>query len=296
MTATYTLQLLGGFNLLCDGAPVSGLTSRKAQALLIYLACTRQPYSREKLADMLWDATSTEQSLSNLRTVMSRLRPHLGDWIQAVRDTVTLADAAPLAVDVVKWEAALAEHGRPVDATQAARLDEALQHYRGDFLAGFHVPDAAGFVDWALVEKERLHYLALQAHRELAAFYEAQDMLEAGLRTAQRLLTLEPLDEAAHAQLMRLLARSGQRAAALAHYDSCCNLFAAELDAPPTAALTAPMRRSATSTFAPAEPTPASAPTAAPRYQLPQPLTPLWGAPTNWPPSSTGFKPHPSGW
>jgi DNA-binding SARP family transcriptional activator len=38
---------------------------------------------------------------------------------------------------------------------------------------------------------------------------------------AARLLELDPLMEAGHRQMMRLLAGSGQRTAALAQYESC---------------------------------------------------------------------------
>lgn len=108
MYDTFTLNLFGGVTLLRNGALVSQLTSRKALALFVYLACTRQIHSREKLADLLWDATSTTQSLSNLRTILTRLRPHIGDLITATRDTVAIDPTLALSVDIVAWDSALA--------------------------------------------------------------------------------------------------------------------------------------------------------------------------------------------
>ena len=50
--------LLGGMSILLEGRPVTGFASRKAEALLVYLARSRQPQRREVLADMLWDNRS----------------------------------------------------------------------------------------------------------------------------------------------------------------------------------------------------------------------------------------------
>ncbi|MEZ4617363.1 MAG: BTAD domain-containing putative transcriptional regulator [Caldilineaceae bacterium] len=54
-----------------------------------------------------------------------------------------------------------------------------------------------------------------------------------------RLLHLDPYHEPTHRQLMRLLAQSGQRSAALAQYESCRHLLATELDVPPDETTTA---------------------------------------------------------
>ncbi len=56
---------------------------------------------------------------------------------------------------------------------------------------------------------------------------------EAGVAAARRLLALEPWREEAHRQLMLLLARSGQRSAALAQYEACRRALAEELGAEP---------------------------------------------------------------
>ena len=48
------LALLGKPQFVYKGQPLSGLTSIKGQALLAYLAVTRQPHSRSALAGLLW--------------------------------------------------------------------------------------------------------------------------------------------------------------------------------------------------------------------------------------------------
>lgn len=91
------LYLSGGVNVLLDGQPLTALRSQKGIALLVYLVCNHRPHSREALADLLWDATSTAQSLSNLRTVLARVgAPDLGDYLTVTPETIALAPDAHL--------------------------------------------------------------------------------------------------------------------------------------------------------------------------------------------------------
>lgn len=74
MSDELQLSLLGKVVIKRNGALVTGFRSRAAPALLVYLAYTGQSHSREALADLLWEARSTRQSLSNLRTARSSRR------------------------------------------------------------------------------------------------------------------------------------------------------------------------------------------------------------------------------
>ncbi|MCZ7666646.1 MAG: hypothetical protein M5U34_05145 [Chloroflexi bacterium] len=49
------IRLFGAPSIEMDGNLVTGLGTRKAEALLIYLVCQKRPFSRELLADLLWD-------------------------------------------------------------------------------------------------------------------------------------------------------------------------------------------------------------------------------------------------
>ncbi len=233
------LHLLGGVNLTLDGRYLTTLRSQKGIALLIYLACTGRAHSREVLADLLWEATSTAQALSNLRTVLARLRPHLGHYLLVTAETIALAPGAPLWLDVSTLEQQLATLPRHLSPEVFVQVDQTLALYQGDFLAGFHVDGAPRFDDWALVERERLRFRVLDALHRLTDYCMRTGNFTMGLRITTRLLTLDPLDEDAHAQHMRLLAACGQRAAALAHYKAYCQIALAELGVEPDETLQA---------------------------------------------------------
>src|SRR5690606_10279280 len=106
------------------------------------------------------------------------------------------------------------------------------------FLAGFHLRDAQGFEEWQIAEAERLRGLAISSLDRLVGEAMERGRHASGIEHAQRLLSIEPLNEAAHRGLMLLYARSGQRGAALAQYETCVNLLDDELGVEPEAETT----------------------------------------------------------
>jgi DNA-binding SARP family transcriptional activator len=73
MSTPITIHSLGGLTIQREGQPITGLASRKAEALLVYLAANPRPHPREILAEMLWDERSQSQAMANLRVVLSSL-------------------------------------------------------------------------------------------------------------------------------------------------------------------------------------------------------------------------------
>ena len=134
-------------------------------------------------------------------------------------------DGALIAVDVWAFEHAIAG-GTPETLSSAAEL------YQGDLLAGLAV-DEAPFEDWLQTERARLRELAFQGLLKLLAHQNRVGATEDAISTALRLVALEPLQEPAHRELMRLYAQSGRRGAALRQYQQCVALLQRELAVEP---------------------------------------------------------------
>ncbi|HEU5101638.1 MAG TPA: tetratricopeptide repeat protein, partial [Roseiflexaceae bacterium] len=111
--------------------------------------------------------------------------------------------------------------------------------YRGDFLAQFYLPDSIPFEEWALLKREHLHRLMMQALIQLVNYYERHADYAQTQRFAYCQLELDPWREEAHRQLMRVLVLSGQRSAALAQYETCRRILVRDLSVEPEAATTA---------------------------------------------------------
>jgi DNA-binding SARP family transcriptional activator len=229
--ARLTLTLLGGFRARLDpGAPLA-LPTRKAQALLAYLAMPPGlAHPRDKLASLLWGSTVETTARTSLRQTLYALRKSLrGADPQPLRldaDTVAL-DPTAVTVDVGEFVQRMAE------ATPSA-LAEALALYEGDLLEGLTVQEPP-FEDWLLRERERLRELALEALARLLAHQRAAGSTEAAVQTALRLLALDPLQEPVHRALMQLYVETGRRGAALRQYQLCVATLQRELRAEPEA-------------------------------------------------------------
>jgi DNA-binding SARP family transcriptional activator len=111
-------------------------------------------------------------------------------------------------------------------------LGRAARLYRGDLLHGLHLADA-GFDEWLRSERARLRALAAESLGKLLALQAESGPTEAGIATAVRLLTLDPLAEPGHRTLMRLYARQGRETAALRQYQTCVELLQRELGTEP---------------------------------------------------------------
>jgi predicted ATPase len=115
----------------------------------------------------------------------------------------------------------------------AARLTQALDLVRGDFLDEFSLANCLQFDEWLLTQRQYFHVQVTAALEQLAAFYERAGRLPEAEQATRRLLKYDPLSEFAYRQLMRVLARADQRSAALEVYETCRRMLATELGLAP---------------------------------------------------------------
>src|SRR5262245_24735082 len=165
--ARLTLQLLGGFAVRLGSGQALSLGTRKAQALVAYLAVPPgRAHSRDKLASLLWGDTGEEQARQSLRQTLVVLRRALPTGRPPIlivdRDSLALAPTA-IEVDVQAFE-------RLAAGGSAKALDEAMGHYHGDLLEGFRVNEEP-FEDWLRVERARLRQLAVETLTRLLTLH-----------------------------------------------------------------------------------------------------------------------------
>lgn len=241
-----TLSLLGHFHITLDNTAVSHFRSDKERALLAVLVLERErPLRRETLTGLFWGDQPQTLAFNNLRKTIHRLRQTLHDHDRAEPFLLVSAKevqwnpAVAVQVDVGQFTALLAQSRththRQADRCLVCRnwLETAVSLYQHNLLHGFALPDCPEFDEWVAVRREPLRVAALTAMNRLIVHYEGLGEAEAALHMARRLLALEPWQESAHRTLMRLLAASGERAAALRQYEQCRRLLATELDVEP---------------------------------------------------------------
>jgi predicted ATPase/DNA-binding SARP family transcriptional activator len=228
------LALLGQLDIRQNGVPLADFESRKAQALLCYLAVTRQKHSRAVLAGLLWPEIPEVKALMNLRKAVTLLHRYVDEHVHVTRRSLAFNFDTPYRLDVGQFEVAMSIR-RDVSPATVEVMKEALDLYRGEFLAEFYVRDALPFEEWMLAQRARLQELALDGLYRLAVYYYKQGAFEDALGYTRRLLALEPWREEAHRQQMMLLAQMGQRSEALVQYENCRRVLAEELGITPSA-------------------------------------------------------------
>lgn len=246
---TRRIKLLGGVTIEEEGRPLRLMNSAHGLALVAYLVYCNEIQSRERVADLLWDASSTRRSLMRLRELLVRVRQWLPQ-IQTSRKTVVFCAEKDDVVDLFLLRDALA-------GANGAELDRALRLYEGDFLANFYLSDAPYFNEWLVVVRERLRMRVLDAHHRLCQQYSEAGKWGDGVGVARRWVALEPFDEVAHRWLMHMLARNGQITAALQAYESCRQIVRRQLGVEPeaeTSALAQALERLPVATPAPGVP------------------------------------------
>ncbi len=232
------LFLFGAPRLERDEQPVQ-VDTRKALALIAYLAMTRTPHSRDALATLLWQENDQAHARGALRRTLSALKAIDDTWLDADRETIALNPHANLCVDVTEFRDNLAQchkHNHAPDDVCPdclTPLTQAAAIYRDDFLAGFTLRDSPAFDEWQFFQSEALRRELAGALKKLARLYATQREYETAIRHARRWLALDALHEPAHRELMHLYAASDQRQAALRQYYECVRVLEQELSVPP---------------------------------------------------------------
>jgi len=238
VVARTKITLLGAPRVEHDGAPVE-VDTRKAIALVAYLAVTGRRHTRDALAALLWPEYNQARSRAALRRTLSALRgAREGGWLLVDREGVDLARDAVL-VDVDRFRGLLAEcrghghHEAEVCPRCLPPLAEAVALHQDDFMAGFGLRDSVAFDDWQFFQAEGLRRDLAGALERLARGLAARGEWGPAIAHARRWLALDPLHEPAHRLLIALYAWSDRRAAALRQYRECVRVLGKELGVAP---------------------------------------------------------------
>ncbi|GIK36226.1 MAG: SARP family transcriptional regulator [Chloroflexota bacterium] len=238
------VQLLGGFNLIYDAVPITGVNSARLQSLLAYLILHADtPQQRQHLAFILWPDTTESQARNNLRQFFYQLRhalPSPDRFLVADTNTVYWKTDEGQVIDVQRFERSLkeADAAEQQGDTKTLRqlLERACSYYQGDLLPGC-------YDDWIIPERERRQQHYYTACQKLMQVLETEREYPAALQVAQHLLRLDPLDEGVYVSLIRLYGLNDDRAGARRVYQTAVETLHRELGVEPGDTLRAAYER-----------------------------------------------------
>jgi len=236
LSAGVFIRLLGPFQILKMGQPVSLRAGGKAEQLLSCLALhPRVGVHRATLVEHIWPDTPPTLAGQCLNTLIHSLKLQLADALAGQPPIVHTQSHYALnlhggvRVDVLEFESAVTQGHRLLSTGSTAAAIESYEHavalYGDDLGAGSDMSE--------FLERERLRATCLTTLARLAdAQFELANYGQA-LESAVRLLAVDPCREDAHRMIMRTYVRLGARAQALRQFNLCRLILQDEFDAVP---------------------------------------------------------------
>lgn len=211
-----------------DGLELYSLLAQpKRIAFLAYL-CVAQPrgfHRRDTLLGLFWPNADQDHARGSLRKALHALRRALGDDAIVSRgDEEVAVDFNRISCDAVAFDASL----------KANRLEEALDIYRGELLAGFFIDDAQEFEQWLQSERARLRAAAAHAAYALSDQLGAAGDFATAVTWARRSLELADTDERSLRKLIELQCKAGDRVEAIQVYEAFARRLAADYQTEPS--------------------------------------------------------------
>lgn len=105
-------------------------------------------------------------------------------------------------------------------------MQSGMDLYTGDLLDGV-------YEDWALSARENERLLFLKGLTYLMQYFRQAQEFERGLEAGQKILSLDPLREDVHREMMHMYLENGQRALAARQYEICRESLEDELGIAP---------------------------------------------------------------
>jgi DNA-binding SARP family transcriptional activator/pimeloyl-ACP methyl ester carboxylesterase len=211
-----SIRLIGPFEIqTATGTLSEAQLPGRAATLVKLLALTPHHTShRDEVIDVLWPGSDTDRGRNNLHKAMHTLRRATdgdGHDLLCLRSGM-VTFAGPVWVDLDEF------HDAAVAATSSggpADLLHALELARGELLP------ADIYEDWALAPRERYRATVIALRYALAEKYARNGSPDLAAAQLHAVLALDPHEERAHRELMRLHAAGGDSTNALRQYEVC---------------------------------------------------------------------------
>ncbi len=225
------VKTLGGFSLEIGDCVISDSLnrSRKMWNLLSYLVMFRgRAIPQAELINVLWPDEDSENPISALKTLLSRIRsmlsPLTGEATQLIlsrQGAYAWNPALECQVDADTFEMLCKQAANPALATET-KIDvyrQATALYQGDFL-----PKLEGQL-WVIPLSTHYQSLYLEGVKTFAGLLKEAKLYQEMAEVCTRATQIDPYDEHLQALLVSAFFLQGNTAAALNHYENATTLL-----------------------------------------------------------------------
>lgn len=227
------IRCLGPFEVCRDNVAINSRDwqREKARQLFQFFVGNRDKwFSREQIADHLWQQLDSEGATQNLKVALNALNraleperePGTNPFFITRRESLYgINPAAEIELDVDDFLTL-------TSSQQEKDLEQALSIYQGDFL--MENPDDL----WAIEIREQLRDRFLNSARRLSQIYYQQERWDEAIRISHEILRMDACNEPAFQMLMLCHAARGNRTTVHSVYQRCVTTLKDDLDVQPS--------------------------------------------------------------
>jgi DNA-binding SARP family transcriptional activator len=224
------VELVSG-RIIRDGEPVA--LAEREHALLTAISLRPEPFSRERLSDMLWPELGESAARNAFHVCIHRAKARLANEAAIVRTPEGYRLGTAVRVDLWEIERRLAtlRLDDTLDEPRAAALRQLYEQLRPSRPPKFEV------WEWFEATERRLRELRCEVAQALAKHALADGRPQDALAFCHEMIAYDPCDEPAREIAIRAYLAAGDRAAALRHFRQYRDVLHTELQCEPSRSL-----------------------------------------------------------
>ncbi len=233
------IKLIGDIEIRFDKADILPKLSSKSIAIIAVLICNENnKMSRERLATMLW-ADSFDTASYNLRYNLWNIKKVIpkdnfgNDFITTTKDYCQINPKYSFSSDVLEFENLNLDKKNLGSSEFLNRLINAKNRFKGDFLDEFYIKDSDEYNEWILSSRAKYQKKYIECLNLLLYYYIDSSQYEKAIEILEDILKVNPYDEEAYYNLMKLYIEKNERHKAVLQYKKCYNILRQELNIVP---------------------------------------------------------------
>lgn len=230
MHNAWYIEFLGKFQASLNKTIISKFRTQKTASLLAYIIYYNKiEHSRDSLIDIFWPENDIQsgrhnlsQALSSIRSQFNQVNSASSSLIISNRNFISFnKELSKTDVGLFKEISKKAFLNKYI-SEQKNLLSSAVELYKGHFLNGF-------YDDWAISEREHLQNVYIRCVNTITKYLQDSNELSQAIELNLKAISIDPLREELHQNLMQLYDMSGQYGTALKQYESLKAILKKEL-------------------------------------------------------------------
>lgn len=238
------VKLIGDIEIKFGQLDILPKLSSKSVAIITILICNEShKISRDKLSSMLW-ADSFDTANYNLRYNLWNIKKVVpkdsenNDFITTTKDYCQINPKYKFNCDIFDFDDINLEKRNLRSSTFLNKLIAAKNNFKGDFLDQLYIKDSDDYNEWVLANRAKYQKKYIECLNLLLYHYNNSSEYEKAVEILEDILNVNPYEEEAHYNLMKLYIEKNERHKAVIQYKKCYSILRQELNIVPQKKIT----------------------------------------------------------